>query len=99
MKFRVSSHTDYIEPKSTYVAIAGSSCNGIDFVEQAIDLGATKIVLQNDQLLAHELIAKCKKKSIVTSSAFRDATVFRTEDIVATADVEMFFNDMRKRDF
>jgi len=45
------------------------------------------------------LIRKCQKKSIVTSSAFVDATVFRTEDIVATADVEMFFNEMRKREF
>lgn len=45
------------------------------------------------------LIRKCKKKSIVTSSAFVDVTVQRTEDIVATEEVEMFFNDMRKRDF
>ena len=45
------------------------------------------------------LIRKCQKKSIVTSSAFVDVTVQRTEDIVATADVETFFNDMRKREF
>lgn len=64
MKFRVSSHTDYIEPKSTYVAIAGNKYDGIDFIEQAIERGATKIVLQSNQSLAHELIAKCKKKSV-----------------------------------
>ena len=45
------------------------------------------------------LIRKCQKKSIVTSSAFVDVTVQRTEDIVATADVETFFNEMRKREF
>ena len=45
------------------------------------------------------LIRKCQKKNSVTPSAFLDATVIRNESNEDTADVEMFFNDMRKREF
>jgi hypothetical protein len=45
------------------------------------------------------LIRKCQKKNSVTPSAFRDATVIRTESNEDAAEVENFFNDMRKREF
>jgi len=63
MKFHVSSHTDYITVGSTYVAIVGESCNGTQFISQAIENGATKIVVQEDQLTS-EIKELCIKNKL-----------------------------------
>lgn len=64
MIFRVSSHTDYIGAQSTYVAIPGNVYNGADFIEQAIERGATTVVMQRDHVISPELKKLCAKKSI-----------------------------------
>jgi UDP-N-acetylmuramoyl-L-alanyl-D-glutamate--2,6-diaminopimelate ligase len=64
MIFRVSSHTDYLGSGSTYVAIAGKDYNGIDFIEQAIARGATKIVVQKDQLISTTVKKQCQQRAI-----------------------------------
>ena len=63
MKFRVSSHTDFIGAGSTYVVIKGRE-DGARFVSQAIEKGASTIVVQQDQPLSAELMQLCKKNSI-----------------------------------
>jgi UDP-N-acetylmuramoyl-L-alanyl-D-glutamate--2,6-diaminopimelate ligase len=50
MKFRVSSHAGYIAPGSTYVAIVGDTYDGTKFIAQAIERGATTVVVQQDAL-------------------------------------------------
>ncbi len=63
MIFRVSSHTDHIGPQSTYVAVDGKSFNGIDFIAQALECGATKVVIQHDQ--ASDMVKQlCSKKRV-----------------------------------
>lgn len=42
--YRVCSHTDNVGSGSTYVAITGTKANGLDFIEQALQKGATRIV-------------------------------------------------------
>ena len=64
MKLRVSSHTDYVYPGSTYVAISGKQFNGLDFIEEAISRGAAKIVIQKDAQISTSLQALCTKKNI-----------------------------------
>jgi len=64
MIFRVSSHTDYIGPNSTYVAITGKNFDGIDFITTAIERGATTIVVQEDAIIASKLISVCTQKNI-----------------------------------
>lgn len=63
MKFRVSSHTDFIGAGSTYVVIKGRE-DGARFVEHAIEQGATAIVVQRDQPLSNELVRLCEKKNV-----------------------------------
>lgn len=58
--YKVGSHTNNIGPGSTYVAIAGTKANGLDFIEQALEKGANRIVVQ--RLLVTDAIKKlCKK--------------------------------------
>ncbi|MCK4517431.1 UDP-N-acetylmuramoyl-L-alanyl-D-glutamate--2,6-diaminopimelate ligase [Candidatus Babeliales bacterium] len=43
--FPVTAHTKYVGPGSMFVAVKGHLLNGEDFISQAIEHGATKIVL------------------------------------------------------
>lgn len=52
----VTCHTDYISPEGTFVAIQGQEKNGIDFIPEALKLGASKIIVQDDALLSQELL-------------------------------------------
>lgn len=47
-KFPVTCHTDYVQPGSTFVAIAGMSVDGVAYIPQAIKNGASVIVLAED---------------------------------------------------
>lgn len=67
MKFRVSSHTDFIGAGSTYVVIKGRE-DGARFVPRAIEQGASIIVVQNDQPLSAELMQLCKKQSVTVET-------------------------------
>lgn len=49
----VSQHTDRITQGSTYVALKGTSYNGIDFIQEALEKGATTIIV--DQPIAVDL--------------------------------------------
>lgn len=53
--YPVTGHTDFVGSGSTFVAIAGSKLNGLDFVPLALQKGATKIVVQSDAHISAEL--------------------------------------------
>jgi UDP-N-acetylmuramoyl-L-alanyl-D-glutamate--2,6-diaminopimelate ligase len=54
----VTCHTDQVGPGSTFVAIAGKHEHGISYLAQAIELGATKIVIALGTILSPEILAK-----------------------------------------
>ncbi len=58
--FPVTSHTDYVGQNSTFVAIKGATSNGIEYIEQALEKGATIIVVQNNNVICPELQKKIK---------------------------------------
>lgn len=49
--YPVTAHTDFVGKGSTFVVIAGSKHNGLDYVALALQKGATTIVLQEDVVL------------------------------------------------
>lgn len=51
----VSCHTDHIGQGSTFVAIQGDSIDGALFIAQAIDKGATRVVVSCDAQLSHDV--------------------------------------------
>jgi len=51
----VTCHTKHVGPGTTFVAIKGLKQDGIDYIPQALELGATKIVIQHDSILLHEI--------------------------------------------
>lgn len=64
MIFRVSSHTDFVGAGTTYVAIPGTKSNGLDFIPQAIERGATAVVVPAGAVLSEELKSLCTQKNI-----------------------------------
>lgn len=58
--YRVCSHTSNVGQGSTYVAIAGTKANGLDFIEQALEKGANRIVVQRS-LVTDAIKKVCKK--------------------------------------
>lgn len=54
----VTCHTDQVGPGSTFVAVAGKYEHGINYLAQAIELGATKIVIESGTILSPEILAK-----------------------------------------
>jgi len=64
IKFPVASHTDYIGFGSTYVAIVGETSDGTTFIPEAIECGATSIVIESGVRLNKEIFNLCKLKNI-----------------------------------
>ncbi len=52
--FSVTAHTQHVGPGSTFVAIKGYKQDGIDFIAQAIEQGATKVVVDQQAQLPQE---------------------------------------------
>ena len=53
--YPVACHTDHIGLGSTFVAIKGYAHNGVSFIFQAIQKGATRVVIEEGERLSQEL--------------------------------------------
>lgn len=59
--YPVTCHTNHVGPGSTFVAIKGFNQEGAGFIAQAIEKGATSIVIQHDAILSPDLVDLIKK--------------------------------------
>lgn len=55
--YPVTCHTDHVGVGSTFVAIQGFKHDGLTFIPQALERGATTIVVHNDALLSTDLVS------------------------------------------
>jgi len=61
LSFPVTAHTDYVGNNSIFVAINGFSCDGVQFVSQAIQKGARTIIIDRNAKLPSKICALIKK--------------------------------------
>ena len=61
--YPVTSHTDHVGPDSTFVAIAGTQHDGITFIPQALEQGATKIVVAHHAVIPEATLQLITKKN------------------------------------
>ena len=54
--YPVTSHTDHVGPGSTFVAVKGMKEDGVAYIEQALDRGATTIVLEEGQEVSASIL-------------------------------------------
>ena len=59
--YPVTCHTDFVGKGSTFVAITGKKINGISFIYQALQKGASQIVVQEDMEIDESLNQLIKK--------------------------------------
>lgn len=81
--YPVACHTDNVGPGSTFVAIKGYNIDGISFIPKAIELGASKIVVQSSSVLDQNIIDLINKKNI--ELVFVDDTRVALADLSAQA--------------
>lgn len=62
--FPVTSHTDFVGPGSTFIAIQGMKADGVSYIPHAIERGATTIVIQDSVTLPRELEQLLEEKKI-----------------------------------
>lgn len=62
-QFLVTSHTKHVGPGSTFVVIKGFKEDGARYITQALQLGATTIVIQEDQQLTPEILSAIEQHS------------------------------------
>ncbi len=62
--FFVTAHTQHVGPGSTFVAIKGYKQDGVNYIEQAIKQGATKIVVHNDAQISDKTLVLMKEKNV-----------------------------------
>ncbi len=62
--YRVTSHTDHVGPGSTFVAIKGMKDDGVQYIKKALDLGASKIVLDHTTSISPALLEVMSQKNI-----------------------------------
>jgi UDP-N-acetylmuramoyl-L-alanyl-D-glutamate--2,6-diaminopimelate ligase len=62
--FPVTAHTDHVGPGTTFVAVQGLKQNGIDYITQALDKGASKIVVQEDAVLPNAVLEQLNKHHV-----------------------------------
>ena len=65
--YPVACHTDNVGRGSTFVAVQGMQEDGTRYIAQALEQGATKIVVHEDAIVAPEVLAllKAKKSELV----------------------------------
>jgi len=63
----VTCHTDQVGPGSTFVAVAGKHEHGVNYISQALELGATTIVVEMGTILSPEILAKILELNIELS--------------------------------
>ena len=66
---KVTCHTDYVGPGSTFVAIKGVHMNGIDYIPLALEKGATKIVVDQDVDYEDAIRVSSARKALAELSA------------------------------
>lgn len=64
LSFPVTAHTDYVGENSIFVAIKGFSCDGVQFIQQAIKKGARIIVVDRNVKLFDEILFLIKKHTV-----------------------------------
>ncbi len=62
--FPVTSHTDFVGVGSVFVAIDGYAENGIRYIKTALEKGARTIVVHNDAVLDHAILAMIEHYSV-----------------------------------
>lgn len=60
--YPVTCHTHHVGPGSTFVAIKGMKDNGLQYIAEALALGATRIVIDEKVVLQPELVHLIKEK-------------------------------------
>lgn len=55
--YPVACHTDNIGSGSTFVALPGTKAHGVQFIKEAVEKGATRVVVPHDAHLESDLIA------------------------------------------
>lgn len=63
--FPVTCHTDFVGPGSIFVAIEGYVDNGVNYIKQAIEKGARKIIVHHNALLNDELLLCMQKYAVI----------------------------------
>lgn len=63
--YPVACHTDHIGPGSTFVAIKGYARNGVSFISQAIQKGATRVIIEEGEQLSQELLDLIADKRVM----------------------------------
>lgn len=61
--YPVTCHTTHVGPDSTFVAIKGMKDNGVRYIEKALELGATTIVIERGAELGEALKQKMQEKN------------------------------------
>lgn len=72
--FPVTCHTANVGPGTTFVVIKGQTQDGIEYVKEAVEKGATRIVLQNGMCLS-EAIMQCINKAGATVEYVKNTRV------------------------
>lgn len=62
--YKVAAHTNNVGPGSTFVAINGSRSNGVTYITQALDKGASEIVVELSTQLPDEIIERCESTGV-----------------------------------
>lgn len=63
--FPVTCHTAHVGPGSTFVAIKGMKNDGVEYIEKALSLGATKILVDEAATLSSKVLELIKEKNVV----------------------------------
>ena len=63
--FPVSCHTDTVQPGGTFVAIKGMQQDGLNFVELALQNGASRVVVSRESVLSPEQLTLLREKGAV----------------------------------
>lgn len=58
--YPVTCHTDHVGPQTTFVAIKGYTHDGVDYIQTALEKGATTLVIQQDVELSPSLVESIK---------------------------------------
>lgn len=61
--FLVTSHTKYVGPESTFVAVKGHTQNGTAYIPTALNKGATTIVVAQDEYLSDDILRIIAEKN------------------------------------
>src|SRR5438445_11596756 len=62
--YPVTCHTDHVGPRSTFVAIKGIKENGAAYILQAVERGATTIVVEHSVNLPAELLHEMERRKV-----------------------------------